>query len=258
MPSGFSNLWLITWSLWALVVLLDCLREPRDWRWVVSLSALVGVAVATRDTLREPDIRFVLLTGLAVAVLLAWGASRLLARRRHAKTAAWARLHGFEPIAIGPRRADVTLPEGLRRLPLIARGAFAKTEGVLRRDEPAGGEVLAFQFAIRRRMAWYGPSGVEARGTVVALRRPGLWLPFFQVRPDGLFDWFDGGPVGDPVAITPGSAFARGYRLTGHEPRNLRGLFPDEMLDAIARSPAGSSRGKGSGSRRWCSIGRTT
>jgi hypothetical protein len=80
---------------------------------------------------------------------------------------------------------------------------------------------------------------------VIALRRPGMWLPQFQVRPIGLFKEFDGGPLGDPVSIPSGLAFAKSYRLGGHEPRNLRAIFDDGLLAKIAEKPGWVIEGEG-------------
>ena len=245
MPSEIPWVWLVLGSLGGLVVLLDFLREPRDWRWVLSLAALIGLGIVARDSFREPDLRFVLLTGLAVSVLVAWAASRSLARHRQARIVAWARDRGYEPVAVGRQRAEATLPEPLRRLPVFKTGAYSRTEGLLRRDDPAIGEVLVYRFSTLRNASWYGSPGVETSGTVVALRRPGSPLPFFQIRPQGLFPWFDGGSVGDPVATTPGSRFTESYRLSGHEPRNLRALLSDDLLDAIAEKPGWIVQGEG-------------
>lgn len=245
MPSDWGPYWLVTWSLWAAVVFLDRRREPRDWRWAVSLGALILVAAATRESLREFNLRFVLLAGLAAVVILSWGVGRLLSRRRLARTAAWAREHGFEAVALASRRTEDALPDDLRRLPIFAGGSLPRTEGVVAREDGEGGTVLAFRHAIRRKMAWYGASGVEVRGTVVALRRPGMWLPLFQVRPSGLLSWIDGGPIGEAVPVAGASRFAGGYRLGGHEPTNLRALFSDALLDAIAEKPGWIIQGEG-------------
>ena len=82
MAAGLSWVWLVTWSLWAAVVYKDATRQPRDWRWLVSLAALAFIAWATIDHLREPNLRFVLLSTLAVGVLIVWTAFDALARRR--------------------------------------------------------------------------------------------------------------------------------------------------------------------------------
>lgn len=244
MGSGFHGVWLVTWSLWAVVIARDVRREPRDWRWIVWLAALFAAAAATRDTLREVNLRFVLLSGLAVVVLVGWTAADLLNRRRRPRLSAWARSHGYGPTALESRRAEATLPEGLRRLPMLGRGRWPRTEGLLSRDDGDGRERLVFDHTIRRKVVWYD-SGVEATGTVVAIRRRGMWLPLFQVRPVGLFAWMDGGPLGEPVPTAGNAAFARSYRLGGHEPRNLRALFTDDLLAAITERPGWLIEGEG-------------
>lgn len=240
-----SWVWLVTMALWGAVVYRDWRREPRDGRWIVSLLGWVALGYLTRNGMREVTISLVLLDVLAIAFLAGWMAVDLRARMRRARLETWAREKGFEAVAIAPKWAPQTLPEGLRRLPMLAKGRAARTANLLRREEADGGETLVFENAVRRPVAWYDLDGAEARGTVVAIRRPGLWLPQFQVRPVGLLAGMDGGAIGDAVATTPGTAFARSYRLGGHEVRNLRALFGDDLLALIAERPGWLIEGEG-------------
>ena len=240
-----SLVWLVTWALWGAVVYRDWKRDPRDPRWLVSLIGLVALAVLTRESQQEANWRFFALTGLAASILTAWAAHDFRRRRARCRLAKWAADHDFEPIGLEPRRVSEALPEGLLRLPMLARGHTARAAGLLRRIDPDGAEVVVFEHRIRRKLAWYHIDGAEASGTVVALRRPGMWLPLLQVRPSGLLPGMDGGPLGDAVATTPGSAFARSYRLGGDEPRNLRGLFGDDLLARIAERPGWLIEGEG-------------
>ncbi len=245
MPSGLSPFWLLTWSLWSVVVYLDRRREPRDWRWVISLVAMVAVAVITFDSMREANLRFALLSGLAAAVILAWGVRSIRAQHRANETGAWAEAHEFSALSLQPQPAEATLPDDLKRLPIFSRGSLARTEGLVERREPHGGRVLVFRHAVRRQMALHGPSGIEAYGTAVAIYRPESALPLFAVRPEGLFPWFDGGPIGERVAVQPHSRFAAAYSLFGDEPRNLRALFSDSITTAISEKPGWIIQGEG-------------
>jgi hypothetical protein len=240
-----SWVWFLTWALWGAVVYRDWRREPRDGRWLVSLLGLVALAGWSRGSQRDLNWRFFALTGLALLILAAWGVHDLLGRRRRDRLARWAADHGFEPMELAPRHVESSLPEGLRRLPMMARGNASRSSGLVRRREAGGDEVLVFEHRIRRKLAWYDLDGAEMTGTVVALRRPGMWLPLLQVRPVGLLPGMDGGAVGDAVTTAPGSAFARSYRLGGHEPRNLRGLFGDDLLAHIAERPGWLIEGEG-------------
>ena len=246
MPSGLSLYWLVTWMLWAVVVFLDFKREPRDRRWAVSLVALIAIASVSREFFPAFNLRFALLSGLAVTIISAWGARAWLNRKRQAKVNAWAISHGFESRELSACSADATLPEQLlRRLPIFSRGALSKTEHLISRLGASGRETFVFQFATRRNLSWHGPSGDESRGTVVAIRQPRLDLPFFHIRPDGLMSTFDGGPVGEVVPMATGSRFASQYRLWGHEPRNLASRFSIEALDAISAQKGWIIQGEG-------------
>ncbi|MDB5353193.1 MAG: hypothetical protein JWN86_4440 [Planctomycetota bacterium] len=246
MASGLSWVWLLTWSLWAAVVFKDWQRQPRDWRWMFSLGTLVIVAWSTIGSLDDVNnLRFILLAGLAVVVLLSWTWVDLAASRRRSRRADWAGIHGYEPLAIERRRSSSSLPDGLRRLPMFSKGFSPATEGVMVRDDENGRQRFVFDHTIRRKVTWFDAGGVGTTGTVVAMHRPGMWLPLFQVRPIGIMYAMDGGPLGDPVAVGAGTAFAKSYRLGGHEPRNLRGFFSDELLAAISEKPGWVIEGEG-------------
>jgi hypothetical protein len=245
MPSGVSFAWIITWSLWAVVVYKDFRREPGDARWLVSVIGLVLVAGLTQESLRELNLRFALLSGLAVGVLACWTIADLLASRRAARLQSWAQQTRFEPVALKSQPSRKTLPEALRKLAFLKKGRMPRTEGVLRRTGSTSSETLVFQHSIRRPIIWYDISGIETSGTVVAIHRPGIWLPLFQVRPVGILPGMDGGPVGDPVPVPAGTSFAKSYRLGGDEPRNLRTLFSDELLAKIAEKSGWLIEGEG-------------
>ena len=237
--------WAVTWGLWVAVVVLDYRREPRDARRLAPMAAVLALAVLTRDSMREFDVRLVSLCALACAVFVALATSKALARRRARRIESWAGEHGYDAISSSPRPARDLLPVGLRRLPFLGRGRSAQLAHLLRRVELDGTEVYVFDHAIRRPSAWFDPSGAEASGTVVAIRRPGRWLPMFQLRPVGLFKWMDGGPLGDSVSTSSVPAFAESYRLGGHEPRNLRKLFADDLLARMAKTPGWLIEGEG-------------
>jgi len=237
--------WAVTWGLWAAIVILDYRREPRDARRLVPMAAVLALAALTRDSMNAFDVRLVALCGLSCAVVAAMAVADALVRRRARRVEGWAAAHGYEAVSSTPRRASELLPEGLRRLSFLGGGRSAQVAHVLRRVELDGTEVYVFDHAIRRPAAWFDPSGEEAAGTVVAIRRPGSWLPIFQVRPVGLFRWMDGGPLGDTVSTSTVPAFANSYRLGGHEPRNLRTLFTDDLLARIAESPGWLIEGEG-------------
>ena len=245
MATGVSLVWVVTWTLWGAVVYKDWRSGPGDRRWLASLAALILLAAMTRGSLGELNLRAGLLIAIAVAILAAWNVSDLMAARRRSRKRDWARSAGFEAPALAPAASSMTLPDGLRRLPMLGRGRSPRTEGVLRREGGDGGELLVFDHAIRRRVIWYDVNGVDVSGTVVAIRRPGICLPLFQVRPIGLFAWMDGGPLGDAVAVPGGTAFAKSYRLGGHEPRNLRALFTDDLLASIAAKAGWLIEGEG-------------
>ena len=245
MASGVSFAWIITWGLWAVVVYKDFRREPGDARWLVSVVGLLVVAGLTRDSLREPNLRFVLLSGLAVGVLASWAIADMLAGRRAKRLESWAKQTCFEPVALKSQSSRKSLPESLRKLTFLKKGRMPRTEGVLRRIDPSSSETLVFQHSIRRPIIWYDISGIETSGTVVAIHRPGIWLPLFQVRPVGLLPGMDGGSVGDPVPVPVGTSFAKSYRLGGDEPRNLRALFSDELLARIAEKSGWLIEGEG-------------
>ncbi len=244
MASGLSWVWLVTWSLWAVVVYKDSRRQPRDWRWLVSLGALIVIAWATWDSFREVNLRFILLAGLAVLILVGWTVLDAIAGRRRSQFSRWAADHGFEPRDIEPRRTIASLPDGLRRLPILSQGGSPFTVGLVAQSSEAQ-ERLVFDHTIRRKVIWYDANGVETTGTVVAIRRPGMWLPLFQIRPVGTTNAMDGGPLGDAVPLGTNSAFAKSYRLGGHEPRNLRTVFTDELLATIAEKPGWLIEGEG-------------
>ena len=250
MASGVSMVWVITWALWGAVVYKDWRSSLGDRRWLASLAAWLVLAALTRESFAEPDLRAGILIVIAIAILAVWTAMDALAARRRTGREVWARSNGFEAVALAPARSSSTLPAGLRRLPMLGIGRSPRTEGVLRRALPAGDEILVFNHAIRRQVIWYDANGAEAAGTVVALRRPGLCLPLFQVRPIGLFAWMDGGALGDAVLVPAGTAFAKSYRLGGHEPRNLRALFADDLLALVAEKPGWLIEGEG----EWLAV----
>jgi hypothetical protein len=245
MASGVSFVWVVTWALWGAVVYKDWRSSLGDRRWLGSLAALVVLAAMTRGSFVEFDLRAGLLIAIAVAILGIWSVADMMAARRRARKEAWARSAGFEPVALAPAPSSATLPDGLRRLPMLGLGRSPRTDGVLRRESRDGGELFVFDHAIRRRVIWYDANGVDASGTVVAIRRPDVCLPLFQVRPIGLFAWMDGGSVGDAVPLPSGTAFAKSYRLGGHEPRNLRTLFSDDLLALIGEKPGWLIEGEG-------------
>lgn len=247
MASGLNWVWLVTVVLWGAIVYKDMRRVPFDGRRFISLAAFLLIACASYNRLTEANLNFILLNALAVVVLIGWTLSNLGANRRRSRIADWGSSHGFEPVAIERKGSSESLPEGLRRLPFLGRGRAAWTEGVIaRRDGDVDGEECrVFDHTIRRKVVWYDANGAEATGTVVALRRPGMWLPLFQVRPVGMFDWFDGGALGDAVPLKADSGFAKSYRLGGHEPRNLRSFFTDELLASIAEKPGWLIEGEG-------------
>jgi hypothetical protein len=246
MASGLSWVWWVTCLPWAAVIVLDLMREPRDWRrWLISLSAFAAIAYLGRGGLGEVNLRFALIAGLGLVVLLAMIAGEMKRRRRARRMAKWTAEHGYRPIAIARGRTQVALPEGLHRLPIFNLGMLPRTDEMIARPESASADILVFRHSIRRKVAWYDVGGVEASGTVIALRRPGLWLPFFQVRPRAMYPWMDGGPVGEDVPLGHASTFARTYRLGGHEPKNLRAFFGDDLLAAIAEKPGWVIQGEG-------------
>ncbi len=245
MTSGVSVVWFITWSLWAAVVTKDFRREPRDVRRLVSLAALVLLAIVTRDSLREADLRFALLGGLAAAVLIVWTIADFRTARTTKALAEWAGRNDFECVALKPQRTKSSLPDALASLTMFTNGRFPVTRQLLKRADAAGKESLIFRHSIHRPAVWYDISGMEAYGTVVAIHRPGIWLPRFQIRPVGLLPWMDGGIVGDPVPVPSGSSFSKSYRLGGDEPRNLRAMFTDELLAKIAEKSGWMIEGEG-------------
>ena len=246
MASGLSWVWWVTCSLWAAVIVLDLKREPRDWRrWLVSVSAFVAIASLGRGGLAEVNLRFVLIAGLALVVIAAMIAGDLSRRRRADRLEKWAAEQGFRPMSIARRPTQAALPDALHRLPFFNHGNLSRIDELISRSDDDSHDVLVFRHSIRRKVAWYDIGGVEASGTVVALRRSGLWLPYFQIRPLAMYPWMDGGAVGEAVALGHSSAFARTYRLGGHEPRNLRAFFGDDLLAAIAERPGWVIQGEG-------------
>ncbi len=246
MASGLSWVWWVTCSLWAAVIVLDLRREPRDWRrWLVSLSAFLAIATLSRGGLGEVNLRFALIAGLGLVVLVAMIAGELSRRRRADRLEKWTADQDYRPIAIAPRRTQAALPDGLHRLPFFHHGRLSRTDELIARSEGDAEEILVFRHSIRRKVAWYDAGRVEVSGTVVALRRRGLWLPYFQIRPLAMYPWMDGGAVGEAVPLGHSSPFARTYRLGGHEPRNLRAFFSDDLLAAIAERPGWVVQGEG-------------
>ena len=237
--------WLATWMSWIAVISLDYRRPPRDPRRLLPLAAVAVLAALTLGTMTALDLRLVLLACLACGVASTLVAAEWRAKRRRRRVESWATDHGYEHVAIPPRWSGDVLPEGLRRLPFLGGGRAATTSNLVRRELPEGGEVLVFDHAIQRPSAWHDPGGHLASGTVVAIRRPGLWLPLFQVRPAGVFRWMDGGPLGEAVAMPHAPSFAKAYRLGGHEPRNLRALFADDLSAALADRPGWLIEGEG-------------
>ena len=245
MASGVSLVWVITWTLWGAIVFKDWRSAPGDRRWMASCAAWLLLAFLTRGSIVDVDLRSGLLIALAVAILAVWTLADFMAAKRRGGKGAWARSAGLDPVSLTLVSSTKTLPEQLRRLPMLGRGRSPTTDGVLRREDEDARELWVFDHAIRRRVIWYDVNGVEAAGTVVAIRRGDLCLPLIQVRPIGLFSWMDGGPVGDAVPVPAASAFAKSYRLGGHEPRNLRALFADDLLATIAESAGWLIEGEG-------------
>ena len=195
MASGVSFVWIVTWALWGAVVYKDWRRSVGDRRWLASLAAFVLLAAMTRSSLVEFDLRATLLIGIAVGDPRRCGPCRTRGRRSVDRgKEAWARSAGFEPVAIARRRLRrSTCRRACDGFPCWAAVGRPEPRASSAASLGDGRELLVFDHAIRRRVIWYDANGVEAAGTVVAIRRPGHGLPLFQVRPIGLFAWMDGG-----------------------------------------------------------------
>ncbi len=237
--------WFVTWGLWAGVVALDRRRQLHDRRWLLSLTILIVFAGLTRESMRDFDARTVSLCVLALAMATVIVVSEWMIQRKQVLAENWAKLHGFEPIAIAPQSSDSSLPEGLCRLPFFTGGRNPRTARLVRRDLPNGDELIVFDHSIRRINSWFELDGTLATGTVVALRRRDVRLPMFQVRPVGLFRWMDGGALGEAVSVSSAPSFAKSYRLGTDEPRKVRAIFNDELLAKLGETAGWLIEGEG-------------
>jgi hypothetical protein len=230
---------------------------PRQYRALGTILLLViclatTYFIPTRDPVRRRWNQTTLLVILALGGLTAGGTS-LMRRRAGRKLAEWAPMHGFTVVSESRSPAEATLPEGLRRLPLLRRGQEPETFLVLEHDDRVDNvQTTIFGFVVSR--IQFRPSRMATTDrpltmTVFAFRQPKLQLPAFELRPAEYAETQPDDELGEtPVELAGKPRFAERYTLRGWQTAEIERVFGDDLVNALERKSGWCLEGLG----EWC------
>jgi len=171
---------------------------------------------------------------LAIAMLVWRGVSE---STRKKKIEALSYTLGFEYSAEDP----TLLESEIGTLPLFSRGRRRRAMNVLRRRE-SDGEAVLFDY---RYTTSSGKNSHTHHQTVLAVRRQGLDLPAFELRPENVLLRVAAAFGYQDIDFEAFPEFSRRYVLRGKDEAAVRQVFTPALLQTLERRPGWSLEATG-------------